>query len=105
MEINRHKSVTIPNQVIPLRELLHRFTNGIPISDDLERQGSYDWSKPFDPNNMPNDDDFSVGHDANEIDITIAQSKARRAKNIIAKAKKISETPKPSNEDEVNEPQ
>lgn len=98
MEINRHKSVTIPNQVMPLRELLHRFTNGIPISDDLERQGSYDWSKPFDPNNMPNDDDFSVGHDANEIDITIAESKARRAKEFIAKAKKNPETTKPSNE-------
>lgn len=78
MEYNRNKSVTIPNQVMPLRELLHRFTNGVPISDNLERQGTYDFSSPFDPNKMPSDETFMVGHDVNEIDITIAEDKARR---------------------------
>ena len=105
MEYNYHKSVTIPGQTMPLRELMHRFTNGVPISDNLERQGTYDWSQPFSPSNMPTDEDFSVGHDANEIDITIAESKARKAKEFIAKAKKNPETTKPSNEFEESQNQ
>lgn len=98
MEFNYHKSVTIPGQTMPLRELMHRFTNGVPISENLERQGTYDWSQPFSATHMPTDADFAIGHDANEIDITIAESKARRAKEFIAKAKKNPETTKPSNE-------
>lgn len=81
MEYNKHKSVTIPNQVMPLRELLHRFTNGVPIGENLERQGSYDFSSPFTPSKMPTDCDFDIGHDANEIDITIAHAKAERGKS------------------------
>ena len=79
MEYNKHKSVTIPGQAMPLRELLHRFTNGVPISDNLERQGTYDFAKPFTPNAMPTSDMFNIGHDVNEIDITIAAEKARRS--------------------------
>lgn len=91
MEYNRNKSVTIPNQVMPLRELLHRFTNGVPISDNLERQGTYDFSSPFDPSKMPTDEAFMVGHDVNEIDITIVEAKARRGLNTYQDVKQSAE--------------
>lgn len=83
MEYNYQKSVTIPHQVLSLKEIVHRFTNGVPISDNLERQGTYDFATSFDPNNMPTDDDFNLGHDCNEIDITIAEMKSRRHKDFI----------------------
>lgn len=95
MEYNNHKSVTIPNQVLPLRELLHRFTNGVPISDDLQRQGSYDFSKPFTKEKLPTPDLFDIGHDANEIDITIAEAKARNGKSYFSNNK-----PKPQSDEE-----
>lgn len=101
MEYNFHKSVTIPGQTLPLRELLHRFTNGVPISDNLERQGTYDFSEPFSVSHMPTDVDFAIGHDANEIDITIAYQKADRGKRFIMSNKE--KNPNQSISDKVDD--
>jgi len=61
IETNREKSLTIPDQSYTVREILEKFTRGLPL--DIEKGGQYDSPEDF-------EDNFE-----NAIDITDVEEK------------------------------
>lgn len=83
-EVNKEKSLTIPDQSLSVKDILYRFAQGLPL-DDIQRGGCiYDA--------VDDEDDFTVDP-LNQVGLDITERMELRAAadNVIQQAKYLSE--------------
>jgi len=82
LETNREVSQTVPDQSYTIREILTKFTRGLPL--DIKKEGFYENPAEFESENFENAIDITdVEEQANVLSAKIAAAKQSKVKGVV----------------------